>query len=79
LSQALASERLTAPNSGVAAKSKARGPWPFGRKFDLWLADHGTSVSAFAERVGIPQSSLQRYAREGRKIPPDRLKLESES
>lgn len=47
--------------------------WTFGRKFTLWLADHGLSLNAFAEREGIPQSTLHGWVKKGVKVPSDRL------
>lgn len=72
LLQPLAASALAQPTPLVASKRK-RAQWTFGAKLKRWLVDAGTNVNAFAERLGIPQSSLQRYVN-GTKIPPDRLR-----
>lgn len=43
--------------------------WPFGRKFDAYLTDKGVKLNTFAEREGIPQSTLQGWVKEGVRVP----------
>src|SRR5687768_11915734 len=57
----------------MAPRKKATHTWPFGRKFTLWLADHALSLNSFAHNHGIPQSNLQAWTKQGRRIPADAI------
>lgn len=72
--ETLAPPRLASPDPWMATPRKASARWTFGRKFSLWLEDSGQSLTQFADREGIPQSSLQAYTKQARKIPPARLR-----
>lgn len=45
------------------------GAWPFGRKFTLWLSDHGISLTTFARRQEIAQQTLHGWVKQGRRVP----------
>lgn len=53
----------------MANPSKARGPWPFGRKMAAWISDKGLSVSGFAEAHGFKQRTFHGWVKEGVRVP----------
>lgn len=60
---------LAALYARVPSKRIPSSSWPFGRKFSLWLEDHGLSLSAFAARNGFKQQTLQRWTKQGVRLP----------
>lgn len=55
----------------VAHRRRVDAPWPFGRKFRLWLSDQGVSLTAFARRAGIAQQTLHGWVMLGRRLPAE--------
>ena len=71
--QPLALSALAPIYATVAKPPDRPRTWPFGKKLEMWLAEHGESMPSFAKRAGIPYGSLHAYATADRKIPSTRL------
>jgi len=59
----------------VATRKGNPPVWTFGRKFEHWLVDQGTNLTAWCKVHGVPQSGLQANVKAGRKLSPSRLRL----
>lgn len=69
------------PSTGFHAQAMAvrKAPkqpaaWTFGRKLSLWLADRNQSLNAFAKSLGVPQSTMHGWVRQGIKVSPEGLR-----
>lgn len=56
---------------GAMAKRPPTPPWPFARKFALWLRDHDLTINGFAQKHGLKQRSLHGWVKEGVRVPAD--------